>query len=160
MSWTTPANITAIAPSKNLTLPADEKLQSYIDNLERQIKRHFPRIDERIIEGDITVEDIADNVSTIVIEYLLSEGNPYAQETQSYGNAVSRTVITDGSARRTLRLTEADFALFAPRESGETNAMSINIAMNADMRDFDDDEPHSWEYKGYWKPTEWVRTIL
>lgn len=126
MSWTTPANIAAIFPP-NMKLPNEEKLQAYIDNVERQVKRYYPGINDRINSADITVEDITDAISRILGEYIATEGSPYQQETQSYGNTVSRTVMFDGKARKTLLLTEADFAQFAPYGNSD-QATSLDIA--------------------------------
>ena len=149
MSWTTPEDVEAIA-SKTTVLPTTEKIQSFIDNVERQIKRYFPKIEERILEGEITVPDIADNVSIILNEYLAVEG-PYVQETQSYGNAVSASRTLASGARTSLRLAEEDFALFAPPVTNDA-AYQINMAPNANVSDF-----HS--YDGFWNPTGYERVI-
>lgn len=128
MSWTTPADVAAIFPPQ-MKLPPVEKIQAYIDNVERQIKRHYPKIDDRILIADITVEDITDAVSRILGEYIATEGSPFQQETQSYGSVASRTVMFDGSARKTLLLTPADLAQFGPNSGDQ--ATSLDMAPNA-----------------------------
>lgn len=126
MSWTTPADVAAIFPPQ-MKLPPVEKIQAYIDNVERQIKRYYPKIDDRIVTADITVEDITDAVSRILGEYIATEGSPFQQETQSYGSVASRTVMFDGSARKTLLLTAADLAQFGPTNSSD-QATSLDMA--------------------------------
>lgn len=114
MSWTDPQDIKDIWISTK-ALPADTKLQKFIEIVELQIKTYYPRIQERIDDESLDLELVKNVVAEIVKQYVLTEGNPYTQQSQAYTGVASMSVSYNDQARTTLTLTEADFALLAPK---------------------------------------------
>lgn len=125
MAWTTPQDI------KNRWLspkapPTDDKLAIFIEDTEAQIIAAYPKIQERITEGKLKEALIRSTVARIIIEYVSTEGSPYAQEAQAYAGIGSRSVTIASHARRDLVLTAEDLAIFAPAKSAGFAAITMN----------------------------------
>lgn len=99
-------------------LPSDEILETFIDDIEEQLIKKFPKLDERIDNGDPTLKFVKGAVSRIIIEFLQTKGTPYSQITQSYTGAASQSITYSSSkARYSLELRDSDYALFAPSDN-------------------------------------------
>ena len=130
MSWTTPEDIKDRWVSSD-PIPSDTKLSVFIADVERQIKNHYKEIQDRIDAGLIEVDYIKQIVSTIIIEFLFTKGQPFTYESQSYSGAGSQSVgYSATKARLSLILTPEDLELFAPTKTG--GILSISVA--PDMR--------------------------
>lgn len=117
MSWTTPQDIKDIWITAK-ALPSDTKLEKFISIVELQITTHYPRIQERIDEETLSLDLVKNVVAEIVKQYLLTEGQPYSQQSQAYTGVASMSVSYNDNARTSLTLTEADYALLAPKQMG------------------------------------------
>lgn len=127
MAWTLPADVKDRWLS-NKVLPTDAKLIIFIADIERQILAYYPAIQTRIDGNLIDIELIKQTVASWVIEFLLTEGTPYASESQAYAGAGSRSVTYGDNVRKSLVLSKADFAILGPRNSGA--AVSANMLPN------------------------------
>lgn len=125
MTWTIPQDIKDRWIAGKM-LPVDTMLNTFIKDVETQITNKYPAINDRIASNELSQDTIVFHVSRIVIEYLLTEGTPYQQESQSYSGIGSRSVSVSTSARKTLLLTDADLALFAPANLN-TSVMAVTM---------------------------------
>lgn len=124
--WATPDDIKSRWISGK-TLPPDAKLSVFIDDVEAQILNRFPLIGQRITDGGLPLQIVRSSIARIVTEFLLTDGSPYAEESQSYNGVGSRTIKQHSAARKSLLLTDADFLIFAPVEG---NAGVLSVTMN------------------------------
>lgn len=142
MSWTSPQDIKdrwiGLTP-----LPQDTKLTVFIKDVEEQVKSFFPAIQERIDDESLSLDSVKGSVSRIIIEFLLTGGNPYSQVSHSYTGAVSESVSYSSKSRYTLTLTAEDYRLFAPVSSDQ--AFSLDQA------------PHLKHGRGVWRT---VRRVI
>lgn len=107
-------------------LPSDEKIQVIINDFESQVLNRFPTLPDRIVNGKINEAFVISTISGWIIEYLLSEGTPYQQETQSYHNVGSRSITTGSKARTSKTLTYSDLKVLAPKGGRQIGSMNMN----------------------------------
>lgn len=125
-------------------LPEDNKINLFIQNVENQIKNRFPNIEERVSEGIPTADFMKDTICQIVIEYLITGGNPYASESQSISGVAARSVsFSSSKARTSLRLTEDDMRQFSVKTQ---KGMNVNIAPSEKNGCWHRCVPHSSKY--------------
>lgn len=149
MSWTTPEDVVDLWISRE-TLPTNIKLQTFIDNVEGQIKHAYPAIQTRIDDERLGLGFVKSRIATIIVEFLQTGGTPFQQEAQAYSGAVSRSVTYHSSSRKTLTLTERDLAAFAPEDSGGV----FDIDMTPDAR-----VPHDGFYPYGAQSSGWSWTV-
>lgn len=123
-SWTTPQDVKDRWLT-NKMLPTDGKIQTAINDVEMQIIKAYPAIQERIDDGILDIDYVIANVARIIVEFLQTDGAPLTQESQSYTGAASRSVSYSDKARYSLILTSTDLDFFAPDRTDQ--AFSLNI---------------------------------
>lgn len=108
------------------SLPSDEKITSFIEDVEEQIVHRFPGLQQRIDAGKISLKYVKNRIVNIVIEFLITKGNPHSQESQSFSGIASKSVSYSSSAARyTLTLTESDLAAFSGKFVGQAYQFSL-----------------------------------
>jgi hypothetical protein len=136
MAWTIPKDIKDRWLA-NKTLPADTQLEVFIGDVERQISNYYTKIQQRITDETLSLDFVKQTVANIVIEFLLTEGQPFQQETQSYANVGSRSVSYSLRASRySLILTEADYARLAPENV--TGMFTVKITPNTPWNNWEE----------------------
>lgn len=113
----------------NKPLPKKDTLDTFIEDVERQILIRFPDIQQRINDSEVEKATVVANVSRIIIEYLQTEGQPFSQETQAYTGVASRSVTTATAfARFDLILSATDFSFFAPKDNQSKIIRTMKIS--------------------------------
>lgn len=127
-NWTVPNDVIVRWLNTDKPLPDDATISVFINDFEQQILTKYPRIQERIDDGLISVDFIKRVVSGWVIEFFQSGGTPYSSETQSYTGVGSRSVTMGGSARTSTNLSLSDLSVFAPES--KSRIISVNMLPN------------------------------
>lgn len=127
MSWTTPSDIQDrwLGSGKPVNTT---QLQLFIDDIEEDIKAFYPKIQDRINDGDITIGKIVRTVANAIIEFIRAEQSPYSQQTQTTG-PYSASVTLASNIRRSPVLTSAEMASLGPTNTD--NAFVIDQGYDA-----------------------------
>ena len=113
MTWTQPQDILnrwtgGDAPAEN-----SPTLLTFIEDAEDLILFHYPRIQERIDNGELTTRRIQRVVASVVIRAYRSAGSHLSSYSESFGDA-SRSESYNNNGVRGLTLTSEELALLAP----------------------------------------------
>lgn len=96
------------------SLPPEETVDQFIDDVESQFMSALPDIPDRISAGSLTPEEVKRVVSTIIIEFLQTEGTGKSSQVQSYTGISYAMDTYRPNARYSLELTEDDISKLAP----------------------------------------------
>lgn len=132
MAWATPETIKNLWHSPKV-LPTDTKLENFINTVENQILHEYgTEVQTWIDNAELDLDYVKGTIAWIVIDYLQTEGKPFASESQSYAGAASRSVAYNDTARTSLRLSGSDFAMFRPKKRTLTGSFfSASMAPQA-----------------------------
>jgi hypothetical protein len=137
MAWATPENIKNLWTASKV-LPTDTKLTAFINTVEGQVRNEYgPDIQGWIDRAEIDLDFVADTVAWIVVDYLQTEGKPFASESQSYAGAGARSQSLIDTARTSLRLSGTDLAMFRPKNRTVKGSLFVaSMAPRARERGF------------------------
>jgi hypothetical protein len=125
MAWALPEDIKSLWHSPKV-LPADSKLVNFISTVESQIRRAYGNNVQLWIEANLLeLEFVKQTIAWIVIEYLQTDGKPFASESQSYAGAASASRSLTDTARTSLRLTATDLEMFQPVSAADEGSFFV-----------------------------------